>query len=132
MQTAQISSINLSIQQRWLIWLWVILLSGLNPLSCLWHCGESAQAHEINLNRDAGMFICLMAESQPPASSLHAHAPTSSSDPVHQSVGQLPRIASLELDLNWLWQQSNNQALIWQSQPTAPPLAPPPEFLLLS
>lgn len=132
MQTAQISSINLTIQQRWLIWLWVILLSGLNPLSCLWHCGESAQANTINLNRDAGMFICLMAESQPPASSLHTHAPNSNPDPSQQGIVQLHGIDNLKLDLNWLWQQSNYQALIWQSQPTAPPLAPPPELRPLS
>lgn len=131
MQTAQSSSINLSIQQHWLIWLWV-LFSGLNPLSCLWHCGTSTQAHEINLNRDAGMFICLMAESQPPASSLHTHAPASNPDPAQQGIAQLHGIESLKLDLHWLWQQSNCQALLWQSQPTAPPLAPPPELLRLS
>ncbi|GAA5529088.1 hypothetical protein [Herpetosiphon gulosus] len=127
MQTAQISSINLSIQQRWLIWLWV-LLGGLNPLGCLWHCGELTQANEINLNRDAGMFICLLAESQPPASNLHVHAPSSNPDPVQQGVAQLHGFDSLALDLNWLWQQSNQQPLIWQSQPIAPPLAPPPEL----
>ncbi len=135
MQTATLylikHSLGLSIQRHWLGWLCILMLGGLNPLSCLWHCDRSNQLSEANAPYASGLFICLIAESQPPASAMHTHAPSSNFNLANQGLFKLIGIGGLDVGLSWQWQQQHQPPLIWQSQAAQPPLAPPPKLLLI-
>ncbi|MFD3165434.1 hypothetical protein [Herpetosiphon sp. NSE202] len=131
MQTATLRLIEhpsvSSNQRRWLSLLCILMLGWLNPLSCLWHCDRSNQLSEANQPLDAGIFICLIAESQPPASGLHTHAPNSNPNPANQGLFKLLGYDGLMMMLIWRWRKYCAAPLIWQSQASQPPLAPPPK-----